>query len=572
MWFSRYMQGLVFAWMVLPAVHAEQPATQLPKVLLIGDSISMGYAPIVHGLLDGEAYVTRPLNKQGGYLNCEGTTRGLQLLETWLAADDWDLIHFNFGLHDLKHVHPETGRNSTNPDHPQQANLAQYTRNLRKIVRQLQATRAKMIFATTTPYPDKPGGPLRRADQVAKYNTAAFEIMREHGIRVNDLHDFVLPHMDKWLLPNNVHFRVVGNRALARRVAEAIREALAAPSTQDHYTADNFSKVEKIDIHFHLHSEDTRFVELAQRDRFRLLNIATQSAPPEVMRYKHRTIFLQHKAHPEHVAPVSSFSVEGWDASDWQEKTIRFLDETFEKGAVGVKVWKNIGMSARGQDGQLVMIDDPQFDPIFDHLAKRGVVLMGHLGEPKNCWLPLEQMTVNNDRGYFRRNPQYHMYLHPEMPSYEEQIAARDRMLEKHSDLPFLAAHLASLEWSVEELAKFLDRFPHAVAGTAARMSHLQYQSQRDREKVIHFITQYQDRLLYGSDSGVGQDDSIDSRYLAIRERWLRDWRYLTTDDMISVPELDQPVRGLALRKAVVDKIYSRNARKLFPQSWGGSP
>ena len=193
---------------------------------------------------------------------------------------------------------------------------------------------------------------------------------------------------------------------------------------------------------------------------------------------------------------------------------------------------------------------------------------MGHLGEPKNCWLPLEEMTVNNDRGYFRRNPQYHMYLHPDMPSYEQQIAARDRMLAKHPDLPFLAAHLASLEWSVDELGKFLDRFPNAVAGTAARLGQLQYQSQRDRDKIIAFLTKYQDRILYGSDSGVGPTSSIEARYQSVRERWLRDWKYFTTDELISVPELDEPVQGVALPKELVIKIYQTNARRLFPNSW----
>ena len=347
------------------------------------------------------------------------------------------------------------------------------------------------------------------------------------------------------------------------------RRPIGVAKVNDRFSVGDFSKLEKIDIHFHLHSDDTRFMELAAKDRFSILNIATQSARADVMREKHRTIFAQQKAHPNRVAPVSSFSMEGWDEDDWPEKTKAFLDETFEKGAVGVKVWKNIGMVFRNKSGELVMIDDPQLDPIFDHIEQRGIVLMGHLGEPKNCWLPLEKMTVNNDRSYFKRNPQYHMYQHPDMPSYEDQIAARDRMLEKHKTLPFLAAHLASLEWSVDELARFLDRFPNAVAGTAARLGQMQYQSQRDREKVIAFLVEYQDRILYGSDSGVGASHSIPDRYQSIRESWLRDWKYFTTDEMIKVPELDDPVQGLALPKDVVTKIYQTNARRLFAMSWG---
>ncbi len=345
----------------------------------------------------------------------------------------------------------------------------------------------------------------------------------------------------------------------------------AAETSSERFSVEDFTTIEKIDIHFHLHSENTDFVRLARHDRFSFLNIATQSAGPEVMKQKHRTVFLQYRANPDRVAPVSSFSMDGWDGPDWQQKTIAFLDKTFDEGAVGVKVWKNIGMVARDQHGELIMIDDPKLDPIFDHLEARGIVLMGHLGEPKNCWLPLEEMTVNNDRSYFKRNPQYHMYLHPEMPSYQQQIDARDRMLAKHRNLPFLGAHLASLEWSVDELAKFLDRFPNAVVGVAARLGQLQYQSQQDRSKVIAFLNEYQDRVLYGTDTGVGATTPIEERYRQTRDRWLRDWRYFVTDEMIEVPELDEPVRGLALSKAVISKLYRTNAEKLFPKSWGQS-
>jgi hypothetical protein len=336
----------------------------------------------------------------------------------------------------------------------------------------------------------------------------------------------------------------------------------------DRFSMEDFTGVEKIDIHTHIHAENAEFVALAKRDRFRFLNIATQSAGPEVMEQKHRTIFLQYRAHPDRIAPVSSFSMQGWDAPDWQRKTIEFLDGTFAQGAVGVKVWKNIGMQFRDQDGRLVMIDNPRFDPIFEHLQKKGIVLMGHLGEPKNCWLPLDQMTVKNDRNYFARNPRYHMFLHPEMPSYQQQIDARNHMLEKYPKLRFLAAHLASLEWSVDELAKFLDRFPNAVVGTAARIGQLQFQSQRDRQKVIDFLDKYQDRVLYGTDTGVGPDTAADVKYQQTRQRWLSDWKYFNTDQMITVPELNDPVQGLALPRHLVEKIYRINAQHLFPKSW----
>ena len=98
-------------------------------------------------------------------------------------------------------------------------------------------------------------------------------------------------------------------------------------------------------------------------------------------------------------------------------------------------------------------------------------------------------MTVKNDREYFEGHPEYHMYLHPEYPSYEQQIAARDNMLAKHPGLRFDGAHLASLEWSLDEVAKRLDKFPNMVVDMAERISHIQYQAVHDHKKCTIFLS-----------------------------------------------------------------------------------
>ncbi|HBE70463.1 MAG TPA: hypothetical protein DDW52_20125, partial [Planctomycetaceae bacterium] len=203
-----------------------EPSQRKPKVLILGDSISLGYTPIVQGMLIDEVEIVRPTNAGGGWINCEGTKRGVEMIDDWLALGSFDVIHFNFGLHDLKHVDPKTGRNSTDPNAPQQSDPKQYELNLRKIVAKLKKTDAKLVFATTTPYPDKPGGPLRRADQPGIYNAIAKKIMQENDIPINDLHAFVLPHMQRFLLPNNVHFRPTANLQLAAQVAREIRSAI----------------------------------------------------------------------------------------------------------------------------------------------------------------------------------------------------------------------------------------------------------------------------------------------------------------------------------------------------------
>jgi predicted TIM-barrel fold metal-dependent hydrolase len=109
-------------------------------------------------------------------------------------------------------------------------------------------------------------------------------------------------------------------------------------------------------------------------------------------------------------------------------------------------------------------------------------------------------MSTDNDREYFKEHPQYHMFLHPEMPSYEDQIAARDRFVAAHPQLRFVGAHLGSLEYDTDRIAAFLDKYPNANVDMAARMSQVQYQSVRDYDKVRNFFIKYQDRLLYGTD------------------------------------------------------------------------
>lgn len=214
-------------WGTRKCRFAQAATSSHPKALLLGDSISIGYTDFVVGILDGEVDVHRPLNANGGYLNCEGTTKAKAEIDSWLGVGSWDVIHFNFGLHDLKHVDPVTGRNSRKPEDPQQANVEQYAENLEAIVTKLKSTKAPLIFATTTPYPDDPGGPLRDPGQPERYNAAALAIMRRHGVTVNDLYGLVHSRMDEFLPPRNVHPRRAAYLVMARQVVAHLRKALA---------------------------------------------------------------------------------------------------------------------------------------------------------------------------------------------------------------------------------------------------------------------------------------------------------------------------------------------------------
>jgi len=213
-------------FLAIPGLARSAGIVKLPNVLILGDSISIGYTPFVKELLKYKAIVTRPTLENGKPENCQGTSNGIKNIKRWLGDTKWDVIHFNFGLHDLKHVDPATGKNSNNPEDPQQANLKQYKQNLTEIIDVLIQTGAQLVFATTTPYPDKVDGPLRDSKMPVKYNNAAVKIMNKNGIIINNLHAFVVPRMKEIQRPNNVHFTQEGSKALAAQVANRIQELL----------------------------------------------------------------------------------------------------------------------------------------------------------------------------------------------------------------------------------------------------------------------------------------------------------------------------------------------------------
>ncbi|MGK0155278.1 MAG: N-sulfoglucosamine sulfohydrolase [Neolewinella sp.] len=192
------------------------------RVLILGDSISMGYTPIVKKLMKKDTLVMRPKE------NCAGTTKGVANIDRWLQIEGgkFDVIWFNFGLHDLKHVQP-SGKNSNNPEHLRQAEPEVYEKHLRTIVAKLKATGAALIFATTTPIPAGGVRPHRALEDPERYNDIARSICKENGIEVHDLYALALRHQ-KTIQPRvDVHFTKEGSALLGKHVAEALRACLA---------------------------------------------------------------------------------------------------------------------------------------------------------------------------------------------------------------------------------------------------------------------------------------------------------------------------------------------------------
>jgi len=217
------------------AVHAQDKGNRpfatvkddpnLPRVLLIGDSISIGYHVAVRNALKGKANVHRPKT------NCGPTTRGLDQIDAWLKTnntsdnktDQWNVIHFNWGLHDLKYINDRGGLVDVK-DGKQQVPIEDYEANLRKLVQRLKKTGATLIWCSTTPVPA--GAKGRVVGDSVKYNAAAARVMQDEGVATDDLYAFAKPRLSQIQKKADVHFTPAGSKALGEQVAGAVEKAL----------------------------------------------------------------------------------------------------------------------------------------------------------------------------------------------------------------------------------------------------------------------------------------------------------------------------------------------------------
>ncbi|MBC8352177.1 MAG: SGNH/GDSL hydrolase family protein [Planctomycetes bacterium] len=194
----------------------------LPRVLLIGDSISIGYTVAVREELKGKANVHRPLT------NCGPTIRGIEQIDRWLGDKKWDVIHFNWGLHDLKYMGAD-GKNLADPKDAkshQQVPPDEYEKHLRTLVARMKKTGATLIWCSTTPVPEGAAG--RVVGDSVKYNEVAAKVMKENDVATDDLYTFSKSRLAEIQLKANVHFSGDGSKTLAKQVAKSINAALGS--------------------------------------------------------------------------------------------------------------------------------------------------------------------------------------------------------------------------------------------------------------------------------------------------------------------------------------------------------
>lgn len=189
-----------------------------PRVLIIGDSISIGYTTRVRRLLAEEASVHRPNT------NCRWSAYGAEHVGEWLGDGSWDVIHFNFGLWDWYGWSQDV-----------KATPESYAASLDSVVRQLQKTQARLVFAVTTPPcigPEKKVKLVISEDRAQEFNRAALAVMKKHNVAINDLYAVIDGERERWQKgADDVHYTEAGRDRLASAVSAAIRKAMATRSS-----------------------------------------------------------------------------------------------------------------------------------------------------------------------------------------------------------------------------------------------------------------------------------------------------------------------------------------------------
>jgi predicted TIM-barrel fold metal-dependent hydrolase len=321
-----------------------------------------------------------------------------------------------------------------------------------------------------------------------------------------------------------------------------------------------FAALDPIDTHVHAFKTDPEITDLMTRLRLHILDICvadTHGIYAELDTETARAKAFVH-ASPGHARLCVTFDPFGFRQKDFARKTIEQIRQEFAQGAVAVKIWKNIGMELQTPTGQYVMPDDPAFEPIYRAIAKDNKTLIAHVAEPSSCWQPPNPDSPDYD--YYKENPQWYMYLHPDHPRKEVIIAARDHLLAANPTLRVVGAHLGSMETEVDEIAKRFDRYPNFAVDTAARMEYLMIQP---REKVRNFLIKYQTRVLYGTDLEFLTDESTADALKDWQETYARDWKFLATNETLEFR--GRKVQGLQLPEPVLHRIFHDNAVQWIP-------
>ncbi len=317
---------------------------------------------------------------------------------------------------------------------------------------------------------------------------------------------------------------------------------------------------ERIDTHTHIHRNAPALFSALRNDQWRCLSICVSRAiggERSDLEEMIRGTIEVHRLTSGRIAWATAFDARGFESREFPSQAIAGLTQSFDQGAIAVKIWKNVGMGIRSKSGAYLLPDNPALTPVFDAIQKADKTLIAHLAEPDGAWLPLN--SSNPEIAYYSRHPEWYMYGRGGVPAKETILAARDRILERHPKLRVVGCHLGSDEEHWDRLAKRLDEYPNFAVDVAARV---RYFVRGDHEQARQFLMKYQDRVLYGTDFTLPPGDDARAAQ-ELQETHGRDWNFFAGKDTLSYGK--SQVSGLGLPEKVLQKVFRDNAVRWLP-------
>lgn len=324
------------------------------------------------------------------------------------------------------------------------------------------------------------------------------------------------------------------------------------------------AKLGAVDVHFHggrLASADDYRGLAAELDEVGVAMVWSMDGGDE--RPLEQDLELA-EAIPGRLVHFARLNYEGINESGWSEREAEKLQQAFDLGAAGLKVWKDVGLEFQNPDGSYIHVDDPRFDSIWQTCARNAKPVLMHLSDPPARFEPIGPANERFEAGMWRDSPEGNFYGSGK-PHFNEIFEHRERMLAAHPETTFVLAHMASMGWDLARVASLLESFPNAHVELAARLQELGRQPYTTRR----FLIAHQDRVLFGTDGVPGRDPD---------QFWRPHWRFLETDDEY----FDHPaqmfspegaglqgrwkIHGVFLPDDVLEKIYRINALRLISQ------
>jgi len=261
------------------------------------------------------------------------------------------------------------------------------------------------------------------------------------------------------------------------------------------------------------------------------------------------------KPYPDRFIVFTQIDSSKVNDSHFSEEMVAQLDDAVRRGARGLKVLKDLGLEVRDAKGKLLRIDDPRLDPVWEECGRLGIPVAIHTTDPEAFFTPVDQ---NNERyEELKTNPTWSFYDHG-FPSKQELLDERNRIIERHPRTTFIALHVANWPENLDAVSAWLDRYPNMMVEFGARQAELG----REPRRAAKFFQDYQDRIMFGTDSEpVPEMYQNYFRWLETEDDYFEYWGYPGQGRW--------QIYGLGLPDAILEKVYHLNAERVFAKFKG---